>query len=292
MRGKKAKKSGKKHFLWLLLLIIALFVFWIYNAGAIVPERSPDQAFVNDHSVNILIAGSDINEALGITGRADTIIAANVDLQQKEIFFLSIPRDTLVEISGYGLDKINHAFAYGGMELLIETVEGLLGIPIDYSVMLDFAGFKEIVDIIGGVEIEVDKRMYYQTYDGLIDIEAGFQRLNGEKALQYVRYRQDELGDITRVSRQQTFLKAVVNQLMDAGPVKKMPQLFGVLDKHMTTDLKVLHILRLGFAIRGLSGENLSGATLPGDFLDQNGVSYWQHNQEATDRLLEEHFGD
>ena len=127
---------------------------------------------------------------------------------------LSIPRDSRVKIDGHGWDKINHAYAYGGSKLSKSVVEKLLGIPIEYTVVMNFQGFVRMIDALGGVTIDVEKRMYYSDpYDddrGLyIDLHPGVQKLNGKAAIEYVRYR-DEEGDIGRVARQQKFLTALL----------------------------------------------------------------------------------
>ena len=277
----------------LLLLMIAFFIFWVFGMGSVVPnqETRPGQV-VAENSLNILIVGNDENQALGLPGRADTIIVAHIDLDTPSIFFLSVPRDTLVNIQGYAQDKLNHAFTYGGIDLLRSTTEELLHIPIHYYAVTDFNGFEGIVDVLGGVDIEVDKRMYYQTYDGLIDIEAGLQHLNGEQALQYVSFRQDELGDITRVSRQQSFLKALIDECTSRGVIRKLPQLLVEIAKMVDTDMPYRYMIRLGLLLRSVEQENLSSATLPGDFATINGVSYWEGDTAAIEALIKENFGD
>ena len=277
----------------LLLVAMAFFFFWVFGLGTLVPNEdvSPGR-IVSENGLNILIVGNDENQALGLPGRADTIIVAHIDLDTPSIFFLSIPRDTLVDIQGYAQDKLNHAFTYGGVDLLRSTTEELLNVPIHYYAVTDFDGFESIVDVLGGVDIEVDKRMYYQTYDGLIDIEAGLQHLNGEQALQYVRFRQDELGDITRVSRQQNFLKALIEECTSRGMIRKLPQLLVEVAKMVDTDMPYRYMIRLGLALRSVDSDSVSSATLPGDFATINGISYWEGDSAAIQKLIEENFGD
>ena len=181
--------------------------------------------------------------------------------------------------------------AYGGIELLQQTVENLLNIPIDYYALIDFAGFEDVVDALGGVEIEVDKRMYYQTYDGLIDIEAGVQRLDGEKALQYVRFRADSLGDITRVSRQQTLMKAIVHEFVENNGYWKLPQLLPAINRAVETNLSTLNMVRLAFLAKDLDLDALESATLEGDFMLLNEISYWQVDEAALQALVATRFG-
>lgn len=279
---------------FLVLLIIALLAFfgyhWLHDASALVPDRESGSQASAD-KLYILLAGSDMTELME-TARTDTIILACVDTKEGSVFLLSIPRDSYVSIPGYGYDKINHSFAYGGIDLLRQTVSELTGLPVDYYALVDFSGFEEIVDALGGVEIDVDKRMYYQTYDALIDIEAGLQRLDGEKALQYVRYRSDAMGDISRVSRQQTLLKAIYTEFTENGGWLKLPRLVPAVYKAVETDLSSTQLLRLTVFIKGLNGDSISSETLPGDFMTMNGTSYWQVNEAELAELTDTVFGD
>ena len=146
-------------------------------------------------------------------GRSDTLMVASVDMDSHKAALLSVPRDTRVAIDGHGYDKINHAYAFGGHELSKSTVERLLGTHIAHYVIIDTKAFQRIIDALGGVDIDVDKRMHYEDpWDDngglVIDLYPGQQHLDGAKAIQYVRYRDGE-GDIGRIGRQQKFMKAV-----------------------------------------------------------------------------------
>ena len=151
---------------------------------------------------NIVVMGCDIRK--DDAGRSDTLFVVMMDKSDKKAALLSVPRDTRVKIKGHGWDKINSAFAYGGHKLTQETVQNFLGIKLHNYVVVDFQGFKGLVDAVGGVDINVEKRMYY--YDPYanfeIDLRPGNQHMDGKTAMQYVRYR-DEEGDIGRIRRQQ-----------------------------------------------------------------------------------------
>ena len=296
----KDKSKKKRGCLRPLIIVVAVAVLliagflWLKNPASLVPDRAAATAAemtASEDKLYILLVGSDENEGILGSGRADTIIAASLDIKTKDLFFISIPRDSYVAIEGYGHDKINHAYAYGGIDLLKQTVEELLNVPIDYYVLIDFAGFEDVIDALGGVEIEVDKRMYYQTYDGLIDIEAGVQRLDGEKALQYVRFRADSLGDITRVSRQQTLMKAIVTEFVENDGYWKLPQLLPAINRAVETDLSTLDMIRLAFLAADVDLETLESATLDGDFMLLNDISYWQIDEAALQETVETHFG-
>lgn len=282
----------------LILLIAAgiiAFAAYLWLGGfGLVPDRGQALAageVASAHKLNILLVGSDENEGLVDGSRADTIIVASVDTREKTVFLLSVPRDSYVAIPGYGEDKINAAYAYGGVDLLRQTLGDLLGIPIDYYALIDFSGFEELIDALGGVEIDVDKRMYYLTYDALIDIEAGLQTLNGEQALQYVRFRADPLGDIKRVSRQQILLKAVFDKFTERGLIK-LPQVLTAAQGALETDISLAKSVRLALLLHQLTPEALESATLDGDFLTLNGISYWQVDEQALRETVAARFGD
>lgn len=294
----KVKKTRKTPFLMVvLILIVAVGGVWYYfsrdNYSDLVPNRPADEGkIIAQTRINILIVGTDVNDVVQDKGRADAILVASLDLEHKSINLLSVPRDTLVEIPGYHEDKINHSFSMGGVELVRESVEELLHIPIDYHAVTNFNGFKEVVDILGGVEIDVDKRMYYKTYDGIIDIQKGLQRLDGEKALQYVRFRRDAMGDITRTGRQQQFLIALYNEITASENISKLPQVVPKLLEVIDTDFSAAQLIRLAKLAGEFDFSKIESASLPGDFATIKGISYWRYNRDETTALVNDFFTD
>ncbi len=144
-------------------------------------------------AMNLLILGSDRREGEeGEPSRSDTIILVHVDPDQDYLSVLSLPRDLRVDVPGYGLNKINYAFAAGGAALTIQTVEQLTGVDINHYLEVDFNAFCDITDALGGVYVDVDQRYYNDnpTYE-LINLAPGYQLLNGDDALDYVRFRHD-----------------------------------------------------------------------------------------------------
>ena len=161
--------------------------------------------------INICIIGKDDTEN---SQRPDTILFTVLDIDNKSVQVLSIPRDTRVQIPGHGWNKINHAYPYGGINLLSRTLINYLGMPIHYHIELDYSTFPKIVDMLGGVDIYVEKRLQYaDRAAGLyIDIPKGLQHMDGETALKFVRFRHDALGDIGRIKRQQQFMNALLQK--------------------------------------------------------------------------------
>ncbi|WP_273702082.1 LCP family protein [Acetomicrobium sp.] len=224
--------------------------------------------------INICIVGKDNTED---SHRADTILFTTLDLDNKTVQVLSIPRDTRVQISGRGWDKINHAYPYGGIELLNRTLINYLGMPIHYYIELDYSSFPKIVDLLGGVDIYVEKRLKYVDKAGglYIDIPQGLQHMDGETALKFVRFRHDALGDIGRIKRQQQFMKALLQKIANQAVSTKMPTLLKEILQAVQTDLPAEEALKLAMYFRDIPPQNIRFFTLPGKPAVLSGVSYW-----------------
>jgi LCP family protein required for cell wall assembly len=228
---------------------------------------------------NIVVMGVDSRPKEDDTGRSDTLFVVMLDPKHQDTSLLSIPRDTRVRIKGHGWDKINHAFAYGGHKLTQDTVEEFLGIQVDHYVQVDFQGFQGLVDAIGGIDINVEKRMYYHdSWDGFeVNLRPGMQHLNGKTALQYVRYR-DEEGDIGRIGRQQKFLRAVYDKVLSPAIIPKLPAFLKQVTSMVKTDMSISELLDLAQAMKGLMNSkdrSLSMAMVPGTPQYINDISYW-----------------
>lgn len=278
-------KSRYKEILAVLaaLLVVVLGVFYFLKPPT-VKEKAENETLLHAKK-NIVVLG--VDRRSGDTGRSDTLFVLMLDTSKNQASLLSIPRDTLVRIPGHGWDKINHAYAFGGYGLTMSTVENLLGLRIDDYVIVDFQGFVKLVDAIGGVDINVEKRMQYQDpYDGetglVINLQPGRQHMDGLTAIQYVRYR-DEDGDIGRIIRQQKFMKAVFQKLRGMNLVVKAPEIAKILFETVQTDLSIgdLGSLLMTFA-KNVSGiSQLDTAMVQGTpaYLDE--VSYWIPNMTA-----------
>ena len=224
---------------------------------------------------NIVVMGCDIRK--DDAGRSDTLFVVMLDKSKKNAALLSVPRDTRVKIKGHGWDKINAAFAYGGQKLTRETVQDFLGIKLNNYVVVDFQGFKGLVDAVGGVDINVEKRMYYyDPYDGFeIDLRPGMQHMDGKTAMQYVRYR-DEEGDIGRIRRQQKFLMALYKHIASKNIIAKIPGISKQIMSMVKTDLSLKEMVELGNVMRDMvEKEGLKMSMVPGEPEYIDGISYW-----------------
>ncbi len=237
---------------------------------------------------NILVLG--VDELRG-NSRSDTIMVINVNRATKKIGLLSIPRDSRVNIKGMGLDKINHAYAYGGVELVKDSLSDFLQIPIRYHVVLKLSGVKEVIDEIGGVEIDVKKRMYYvdKAGDLYIDFKPGKQNMDGKNATGFLRYRHDLQGDIGRIDRQQQFIKAVISKMLLPQNLVKLPKLVSDKDKYVESNLSVGQILGLAVEFKdSLERGDLKVNTLPGDVVLISGLYYWQVDMASATKMIDD----
>lgn len=278
------------------VLLLGLTAYWSYT------YQSPGSAGVDSRYVTVLLMGSD-NGIEGVT-RTDTMILFSLDRQTGAVGALSIPRDTRVQIPGRrGFDRVNAAHVYGGPKLAVSTVEQLLGVDVNYFVSVNYDGFERIVDTLGGVIIDVEKPMRYvdAAQDLEINIEAGVQRLDGQKALHYVRYRGDRLGDVAlvdpseggyagRVDRQLHFVQSLIKQVVSAQGLIKAPQLIGELRGAVVTNMPTDEAIRLAMAAKEVRLKEIKTAILPGIGDTVGGASYWVVDapkaQEVVNRLI------
>ncbi|BEU88781.1 LCP family protein [Selenomonas sp. TAMA-11512] len=275
-RRRPVKRSYKR----VILLGIVLLAGVIAAAAALFMEQEEnvtDKKIVGSQEERILVLGVDRRE--GDAGRSDTMMVLTVDKAARKASLLSLPRDTRVEIQGFGYDKLNAAYAHGGKTLAKETVENLLDAPIQRMLIIDVHAFQRIIDTLGGVELDVEKRMYYEDpWDDngglVIDIEPGFQHLDGETAIGYVRYR-DEEGDIGRIMRQQRFIAAMLNSIATPATIAKLPDIFRELSSVIDTDITTAEAIELFPLIQDIRQNGLTAEMAPGRPYWHDGVSYW-----------------
>lgn len=231
--------------------------------------------------INVLVLGLDVgdvdNPNSGAPERSDTMIVASLDPEKKQAGMLSIPRDSRVSIPGRGTDKICHAHAYGGTDLAIRTVENLLNIPIHYYVKINYQGLRNLVDALGGVHIDVSEDMHYTDRAGglYIDIEAGPQVLNGEKAEEFLRFRDRATGDLGRIERQQQFVRALAEEVFSASTLFKIPELGRIISDNVETNMTAAQIVFYANAARGVNLSTMPVEMLVGIDRYINEISYW-----------------
>ena len=296
MRKTRRPKRNYKRviILGILLLVVLAASAAFFLRGELRRHSSvADGLMTADSEIHVMIMGVDSRK--DDVGRSDTLMVATVDPKKKKASLLSIPRDTRVKIEGNGYDKINAAYAYGGHELTKKTVEGLLGVPVDYYIIVDIHAFERIIDAIGGVDLEVEKRMHYEDPwddDGglVIDLYPGMQHMDGKKAIQYVRYRDGE-GDIGRIGRQQKFMRAVLEQVLSPDIVGHLPALIDEVSQAVKTDMSVREMMSFANILKDLKGNVITADMVPGKPAYLQDISYWLPDIKALRKMLAEEIG-
>ncbi|MEP7089747.1 MAG: LCP family protein [Nocardioidaceae bacterium] len=252
------------------------------------PTEAPQPKNEPNRPLNVLLIGSDTRQGQGkgiggdTPGLSDTTILLHLSADRKLAYGVSLPRDAMVDrptcqrkdgngMSPAGLSQFNAAFAVGGPACTIKTVEKLTGIRVNHFVVIDFKGFKKMVDALGGVEVCVPREVNDTT--GHISLPAGTYNVKGQRALDYVRVRHDigtsENGDIGRMKRQQTFLASMANKAVSAGTLVNPVRLYTFLDaatKALTTDPDLASLKKLaGLAqsFKGIGLDHIQFLTVP-----------------------------
>jgi LCP family protein required for cell wall assembly len=241
-------------------------------------------------AMNVLILGSDRRSATSkVNGLSDTIILVHVDPDNDYLSLLSFPRDLRVEVAGHGTQKLNAAFSYGGAALAIQTIEGLTGVDINQYLEVDFQAFRDMTDSLGGVYVEVDRRYYYKGpfYEG-IALQPGYQLLDGDDALDYVRFRHDSNMDFGRMERQQRFLSGLRQQAMGWDLAFQLPGLIGAFFDHVATTLETNDFIKLAWWVVGLDGDRIRQVSLIGKTATIAEASYVIADQETIAAAVQE----
>jgi LCP family protein required for cell wall assembly len=291
-------------------------------------ELSPDEAAVFDgdrmaggglrfseltRPVNILLLGMSVlppdvknpppetqhlryqPEINSFDGLSDVMLLLRFDPEKKKIVMLSIPRDTRTEVEGHGVKKINAANVDGGPALTAKTVSHLLGgVGIDRYMRINVLGMGKLIDALGGVTVYVPKDMKYQddSQHLYINLKAGKQHLNGDQALQLLRFRHDALGDIGRIQRQQMVMRALMDQSLNPTTVTQLPKILDVVKEHIDTNLTVEELMALtGFGVR-TNRANMHMLMVPGRFSEKREFdsSYWLPDSQHINSMMAQHF--
>jgi len=243
--------------------------------------------------VNLLVAGVDDEGT-----RADVIMLFNYNPELGRINILSIPRDTRIKVRNR-IGKINALLGMGGETMLVKAIEQITGLPVKYYIVLDFEGFREIIDTLGGVEVDVPMDMVYRDpVQGLyINLKKGRQVLDGRKAEQFVRYRKGnkpgqgyEDGDIGRSRAQQQFVRELISQKLNVKYLSKARDIFLILSKHMKTNIKLSDLIYYLKDLQKIDSDGVMTFTAPGDSKLIKKVWYFICDQDELRSLIDTHF--
>lgn len=308
--SRRKRKKGQRKWLKIVLSIAALLVLATAAYGAYVfskaksalhnaqedLDRTGGKSELREESVtlgkdpiSLLLIGVETYATGGKDGRADTQIVVTLDPGKNEMTMVTVPRDTRVNIENAGtytgIHKINAAYIYGALtdyganKLQVETVEKLLNIPIDHYVAVDFDGFKQIVDTLGGVEIDIKEPFWEKNIfnnNKRIYFEQGPAHLNGEEALAFVRMRERPVNAVySRDERQRQFLQATVDQAVSAGTLFKVGEISDILGEHVKTDLSAGDIYSLQKQYSKLTKSSIKTNEIKGVDRKINKASYF-----------------
>ncbi|TDC99657.1 LytR family transcriptional regulator [Saccharopolyspora terrae] len=300
----KRRRPGRKILTVLLVLVLALVGFLIYVDYSL--KREPalptsGERPADGPGTNWLLVGSDSREGLDAdrqaelgTGdtagrRTDTVMLVHIPQSGGKPTMVSLPRDSYVSIPGHGKDKLNSAFAYGGPQLLTQTVEASTGVRVDHYAEVGLGGFADMTDAIGGVDICVKEPM--KDPKANLDVQAGCQELDGPQALGYVRTRASSRGDLDRVERQREFLAALTEKASSPevflNPLRLFPLILDTSGAFLVdTEDHVWHLAGLAFAMNGIASGQGVTTTVPmsgfGETSDGASVVKWDQDKAET----------
>jgi len=285
--------TGLNHKKRIYLVFIAVFLaaFAIGSlAGAPIKKMFSDSILemsAKGKTINILFMGIDDRENKN-NSRSDTMIVVSIDPKNQKMVMVSVPRDTRIKDGLGRSEKINSINYTKGPEAACKVVSDLLGVPVNYYVITNFAGFGKIVDILGGVDLDVETNMVHWDVSYSINLKKGYQHLNGDQALQYVRYRGGPTADIGRTQRQQKFIKALAKQMFQAKTVLTLPELIPEIAKNVETNIPSSDMFHLAKLAKSVDTSTINAQTLPGyPYTDPgSGASYWEPDREKAKVII------
>ncbi|MBW9324185.1 transcriptional regulator [Enterococcus casseliflavus] len=248
--------------------------------------RENDVDLSQQDSFSVLLMGIDTGDLGRVEqGRSDTMMVATISPQDNQTTVVSIGRDSYVDIVGHGTtDKINHAYAFGGPAMAMNTVEKFLDIPIDHYVSINMAGLKELVDAVGGIEVNNEITF---SQDGF-DFAIGRTSLNGEQALAYSRMRyEDPNGDYGRQERQRKIVEGIVKKVLSLDGITQYQTILNAVEQNMKTDMSFDDMRTLAFNYRS-AFQTIKQDQLQGEGFMQDGISYQRVSDEELARVQKE----
>ena len=300
-RSRSERKKMKK---WMKITIGIFLTFFIVVSGYIAytlfqvnktlstmhepinrefSEKRPEKIDLKTReAISIMLIGIDKQTGSTERGRSDSLIVLTVNPEDESMKMVSIPRDTRTELIGRGVqDKINHAHAFGGVEMSIPTVENFLNIPIDYYVKVNMQGFKDIVDAVGGVEVN---NKFAFTQDR-INFAEGKLDLNGEEALAFSRMRkQDPRGDFGRTDRQKQIVQGIVNKGASFSGLTNLDSILGAIGNNVRTNLSTDEMLSIQRNYKE-ARHDMETLQISGSGTTINGIYYFSVPQEERLRI-------
>ncbi|MCK5060911.1 LCP family protein [Candidatus Bipolaricaulota bacterium] len=263
------------------VVIVAAFVSYYF-----LTQRNVGRLISQGKHTNILFLGLD---NAGDSNRSDTMMLVSL-APGEDIALLSLPRDLRVKFDNGEFHKLNASYAIGGADLACETVSSLLGVSVPFYLTLDYLGFEQLIDHFGGVDIIVEEPMKYDDYRAdpplHIDIQAGAQRLDGKTALDYIRYRGGNSGDMGRITRQQKLIGAILGKGLQHQSIGSIRDIVRAIYPYLRTNLSLIDLYDLAKLLQGLDSTRLQMATVPGVPVLIDEISYLEPQVIEMEQLV------
>lgn len=309
LKKRKRKKKRFKVFITIGTILVFILCLGGYAYSYLLRMHEPASAETNTSDsgvtevskggiVNILVSGVDIGDTKvnvdEARRRTDTILLLSYNPKTDILNIVSIPRDTMVTIKGKA-EKINASNVFGGKNYLNTTVSNLLGVDINYSARLNYAGFRKIIDAIGGIDMEITRNMYYD--DASQNLHIYFRKgttvhLDGKKAEEFFRWRQNNDGtgladgDLGRIENQHLFIQKVIEKVKTPAIIAKIPAIMNIVADNVTTTMKPEEMVQYALKFAQLDSSKITMSTLKGTTPTINGVSYFVFDKNQNMELL------
>lgn len=247
-----------------------------------------------DGYTNILILGLDdgADDSGTKEKRADTILVVSFEHETGKVRIINIPRDTWTSLPNHGVStKLKNIYVMGGAPLMVRQVSSLLGVSIHQYVTLDMKTFADLIDALGGIDVYVEGNMTYEDPEAnlSINIRQGYQHLDGTQAQQYLRYRNSDLGDVGRVQRQQKFVKALYQKLLQFETIPRLPAIAEIFKQRVDTSAEIFDSVHLANVLRSMSSDPPVSILLPGSAAQQDDT-VWVPDEAGIQNRMQELF--
>ena len=294
----KKNKPDTIRILAILTVMLGILYFYL---NVFAPKLIPSffRVATIRRPITLLLLGTDVSfdekgePVFNIKGRTDSILLIRLDPIRYKATILSIPRDSFIPVPGYGQQKINAANVLGGIDLVKKALKDLTGKEIDYYLLIDPAATIKLVDLLGGIKINVEKNMFYtdRAQNLFIDLKQGEQKLSGKQAHDYIRFRHDAMGDIGRVERQQKFIESIFYTLARPSNIVKAPVALKVIFSYISTDLSLSTIVRIANFFRAVSYKDVTTFVAAGTPQNTSYAgSIWVLNKPELIEIINKYF--
>lgn len=288
------KSFFRGFFLTLLIVFIGGVALHFYTTMG---DDSEAKNWISDlqnsnEKFQVLLIGVDsLDSKKAKNTRSDVMMVLDIDGEKKTASLISLPRDSRVKIKDHGKTKLNHAYAYGKANLALKTVNENFDLDIPYYIVVDYAFVKDVVNIVDGIDVDVPMDMDYEDPSAdpplSIHLKKGHQHLNGDQAMQFLRFRKGyKNADLDRVKAQQAFMAAFVDKVKSSKGILHAPSLLVSYMDNTTSNMPLSKVSRMGLTMLSVGQENLQTATIPGTADMIGGLSYYIVDFDGTDQLF------